>query len=362
MTHHVSTLRYIEDGLDLSSADGLAGDEALAVSVAQGDSPPTLRLYQYRPSVIVGRYQNLADAVNLEECIRRGHEWNRRHTGGGTVLMGPGQVAVGLALPETGKSSLASIHKHFVFFSRILGDALARFGIDGGLMGKNDLAIAGRKVAGLAISQDVDGCAFLHCSLLLDFDVSLMVDLLNLVTRELDDRGQSCFAQRMTTVREHNPGVTFESMREAVLRSVEKAVGAPEKRSEWTDAEQARIADLKQTRYENDAWIYSSRVMRRWTGVAEQKTAGGSLRVYVDRSANVIDAVLITGDYFSRDIEVARLESSLRFVPVDDLRIRSVVSQCACDSLYRVSADELTRLIAEAAACRPEDGRKLLAE
>ena len=355
-------LRYIEDALDLSSADGLAGDEALAVSVARGESPPTLRLYQYRPSAIVGRYQNLTDAVNLEECVRRGYEWNRRHTGGGTVLMGPGQLAVGLALPEKSKASLAGIHRHFLFFSRVLGDALARFGIDGGLMGKNDLAIGGRKVAGLAISQDVDRCAFLHCSLLLDFNVALMVNLLNLATRDLDDRGQSCFARRMTTVREHNTTVTFETMRDAVLRAVEKALSVPAVHSQWTDVERDRITELKRARYENDAWIYSSRVMRRWTGVAEQKTPGGALRVYVDRTANVLDAVLITGDYFSRDIDVARLESALRFVPVDPARIRSVVDRSACESIYRVSAGELTRLIAEAAARTSEPGRKLLAE
>jgi lipoate---protein ligase len=356
-------LRYIEDAGELPSAEGLAGDEALAIAVGRGDSPATLRLYAYRPAVIVGRYQNLTDAVNLDACRRHGHEWNRRHTGGGTVVMGPGQLAIGLALPERDKSSMVQIARHFSFFSRVLEGALSRFGIKSNLMGKNDLAIDGRKVAGLAISQDIEGCAFLHCSLLLEFDVGLMVNLLNLATRDLDDRGQSCFTQRMTTIHEHNPEVSIAKMREAVLHAVEANLGVSAAKSGWTSSEHALIKDLISKRYANDEWIYSSRVMRRWTGSAECKTPGGNLRVYVDRNDSVLDAVLITGDYFSREIEVARLESSLRFVAVDAAKIRRIVAQHACETIYRVASDELAGLILAAAAqSRERGGRRKLAD
>ena len=361
MIPDVTSLRYIEDEGRLTSAEGLAGDEALALMVGRGEAPPTLHLYEYRPSVIVGRYQNIADAVNLDACVRRGHEWNRRHTGGGTVLMGPGTLAIGLALPEKAKSSIAAIQQYFAFFSEVLADALAQFDVKAGLVGKNDLTIDGRKTAGLAISQDIDGCVFLHCSLLLDFDVALMVEILNLATRDLDDRGQSCFAQRMTTVREHSPAASFKGMQQAVLRAVERRLRVTATRSGWTTAERDAIDDLRRTRYENDEWIYSSRVMRRWTGVAEQKTPGGNLRVYVDRSDSVIDAVLITGDYFSRDYEVARLESSLRFIPVERGRISSVVREYSCDRIYRVGNDELAALIMSAAADTANGSRRILA-
>lgn len=352
-------LRYIHDSGHLSSAEGLAGDEALAISVGRGDAPATLHLYEYRPAVIVGRYQNLTDAVNLDACTRLGFEWNRRHTGGGTVLMGPGQLAIGLALPERERSSVATIQKHFLFFSDILADALNEFGVRASLMGKNDLSIEGRKVAGLAISQDIDGCTFLHCSLLLDFDVAVMVELLNLATRDLDDRGQSCFAQRMTTIHEHNTAVTFAGMQQGIRRAVERKMGTATEPARWSASELALIADLRASRYENDDWIYSSRVMRRWSGVAEQKTAGGNLRVYVDRNENVIDAVLITGDYFSRDVEIARLESALRFVPAELERIQSITAHHACLAIYRVAPEELASLILE--ACTSGRDRRILA-
>ena len=345
----MSGFRYLEDGLRLSSAAGLAGDEALALSVAAGKVPQTLRLYAYRPSVIVGRYQNLTDAVNLEECRRRGHEWNRRHTGGGTVLMGPDQVAVALVMPEAESQTPGTVRQHFHFFAGMLADALGRFGIKAGLEGKNDLQVAGRKIAGLAISQDTAGVVFFHCSLLLDFDVELMVHVLNLSTRDLDDHGQSCFSQRMTTVHSHAPGVSFEEMKGEILRALATRIGDAHPAG-WLPEETDDMERLRRERYEKDAWIYSSRVMRRWTGTARCKTPGGNLRVYVDRTGGVLDSVLITGDYFSRSLEIAVLEANLRGLAAQPEAIRTTLAKHGCETIYRVEPDALSVLITEAAA------------
>lgn len=341
--------RYLEDDLGLSSAVGLAGDEALALSVAQGKAPQTLRLYSYRPSVIVGRYQNLADAVNLEECRRRGHEWNRRHTGGGTVLMGPDQVAVALVMPEAKGQTPGTVRQHFHFFAAMLADALGQFGIEAGLEGKNDLQVGGRKIAGLAISQDIDGAVFFHCSLLLDFDVDLMVNVLNLPTRDLDDRGQSCFSQRMATVHQHAPGVTFDEMKRAIVGALAARTGDAVPGG-WLPEEAAQMQRLCRERYESDEWIYSSRVMRRWSGTAECKTPGGNLRVYVDRTEGVLDSVLITGDYFCRSLEIAFLEANLRGVRAQPDAIRAALGEDEWETIYRVPTDTLSGLISEAAS------------
>ncbi|MBN1478243.1 hypothetical protein JXA47_15920 [Candidatus Sumerlaeota bacterium] len=340
--------RLIEESRAQTSAEGLAGDEALALGVSEGTSPPTLRLYHYVPCAIVGRYQNLTDAVDLEACRRRGHGWNRRHTGGGTVLMGPEQVAVALVLPEDEGAGIGTIREQFLFFSEMLADALTEFGITAGLEGKNDLQVAGRKIAGLAISQDTEGVRFFHCSLLLDFDVALMVEVLNLPTRDLDDRGQSCFSQRMTTVHAHSPGVTFDEMKRATVRSLERRLG-PVRREGWLPHEIERAERLRRERYESEAWIHSSRVMRRWSGTADCKTPGGTLRVYADRVGGSLDAALITGDYFCRSAEIAMLEARLRGVPARVDAIAAVIEEHRAETIYRVESHRLASLIAEAA-------------
>jgi len=327
----------------------LAGDEALALLLSEGRIGPTLRLYCYRPCVIVGRFQNLTDAVDLEACRRRGLEWNRRHSGGGTVLMGPDQLAVALVLPDARGRFLGSVREHFRFFAATLAQGLESFGLRAELAGKNDLQVEGRKIAGLAISQDLDGVVFFHASLLLDFDVSLMVDVLRLPTRDLDDRGQSCFSQRMTTVRDHAPDVPFEAAKRALVRALEERLQARPQPAGWSPDEQVVVDRLRHERYENDAWIYSSRVLRHWTGTAERKTSGGFLRVYVAGAGGTLDAVLITGDYFCRNAELARLEAALRGIPARHDAVRAVIDGTPCDHIYRVDNHELAALILDAA-------------
>ena len=80
----------------VSTAEGLAVDDTLPQSVARNNSPPILHLYTFVPSVIVGKYQDIEAALRLERCKAHGIEFNRRSTGGGTVIMGPEIVA-----PET---------------------------------------------------------------------------------------------------------------------------------------------------------------------------------------------------------------------------------------------------------------------
>lgn len=343
------SLRTLEEPAELSSAEGLAGDEALALLLSENRIPPTLRLYHYRPCAIVGRFQNLTDAIDLDVCRRRGLEWNRRHSGGGTVLMGPEQVAVALVLPDEKGRFIGSVREHFRMFAGVMARALAEFGVEAGLLGKNDLAVGGRKVAGLAISQDVDGVVFFHASLLLDFDIGLMVDVLHLPTRDLDDRGQSCFSQRMTTVREHAPGVGFEAMKRAIVRALEERLQAEAHPTGWSPDEQAVLNRLRAERYENDEWIYSSRVMRHWTGTADCKTPGGQLRVYVAGAGGTLDAVLITGDYFCRNADLARLEAGLKGLPARRDAIESALGAHPCERIYRVDNLDLAALILAAA-------------
>ncbi|WP_242900592.1 lipoate--protein ligase family protein [Actinomadura terrae] len=55
--------------------------------------PPVLRVWQCSPSVMVGRFQDVARAVDLAACARDGVEVVRRATGGGAVCFGPGTLA-----------------------------------------------------------------------------------------------------------------------------------------------------------------------------------------------------------------------------------------------------------------------------
>jgi len=64
----------------------MALDEAIARSVSEGRSPPTLRVYAWKPYAISLGYHQKADIIDQGKCRQRGIHVVRRPTGGRAVL------------------------------------------------------------------------------------------------------------------------------------------------------------------------------------------------------------------------------------------------------------------------------------
>jgi len=64
----------------------MAIDEAILRARIQNLVPNTLRLYRWKPSAVsIGKFQNIQNEVQLENCRKHGVDVVRRITGGGTV-------------------------------------------------------------------------------------------------------------------------------------------------------------------------------------------------------------------------------------------------------------------------------------
>jgi lipoate---protein ligase len=340
----------------LSSAQGLAIDESLCSFVAEKKVPPTLHLYDYVPSVIVGRYQNVAASLRLDKCEKNSIEVNRRISGGGTVFMTPDQVALALVLPKNFPGLPPTIQGSFEFLASVFSTALKEFGLSAEFMGKNDLTVGGKKIAGLAISQDQDGVTFFHTSLLLDFDLETMLEILNLPTERLLDRGISCFGKRMTTInKETGKKNNLKEVQDAIHRATEKCLGLEFPIQEILPEEVKNVNELKKLRYENDEWIYGIRTPKRRMSSVERKTAGGLLQLHLCLSGSAIESVIITGDYFSRTRDIAKLESLLKWTSFKREAIESKLkSSKATEFIHRVDLPLILDLIEEAVAKKEE--------
>ncbi len=78
-------LRLLQDS-PLDGPTNMARDEALMTLVGSGDSPPTLRLYQWtEPTISLGYFQHFADYLSLPPPAG-GLAVVRRLTGGGAIL------------------------------------------------------------------------------------------------------------------------------------------------------------------------------------------------------------------------------------------------------------------------------------
>jgi lipoate-protein ligase A len=111
-----------------SGAWNMAVDEAVLLSVAAGDAPPTLRFYGWRPpSLSIGYFQPVAE-IDGSECTRRGIDLVRRPTGGSAILHDD-ELTYSLAAPENDPHLAGDISASYFRISQVLVQGLADLGL-----------------------------------------------------------------------------------------------------------------------------------------------------------------------------------------------------------------------------------------
>ena len=330
--------RYlIEDRV--SDSFGLAADESMAMRVGEKLSSPILRLYTYRScSALVGRFQRIENELNLEFCREQKMSVNRRPTGGGAILMGEDQLGVALMLRDwNGYKAPRELMRHF---ATALCEGLLIFGIKSQFRGKNDLEVEGRKIGGLGIHSNASGGYLLHCSLLVDLDVPLMLRALNVPLEKLEARQLKSIEGRITTVRrELKKDTSLNEVRDKIRRVFSSYFSVEFEQSCYSPEEKKIISEMESSRYLNKDWIYQKVDVPDLSGEARQMTPAGLLDVRVTMAGRQIKAVFLGGDFFAEESAVSDIEGSLRWHSSEFEQIHSTL-----EILYAKREDELAFL------------------
>jgi lipoate-protein ligase A len=332
------------------TAQGLALDDTLPESIVDNGSPPILHLYTFIPSVIVGKYQDIEAALKLDRCRDRYIEYNRRSTGGGTVIMGPDIVALGFGINVDHPGLKKGIGGVFESLSGVLVRALNHLGVQSYFQPKNDLEIGGKKVAGLSAASENGRTLLFHTSLLVEFDVELMTDIMNTPLIKLQDKGYNCFSQRMTTLREElKREVGVSEVFDVITAAFEQEFGIRFRKDAPDDWERKCTARFVEERYTNTNWIFSHKHPRARMGIGRSKTRGGLLEIYLSLAGGSIESVLITGDFFSTTEDIHRLENALKWTSAREENIRKNVGAVWRDNMiYGLDVGTLTHTILKA--------------
>lgn len=343
----------------VDAATGLALDEALAAGQGRngGHLPPALRLYTYRGAALVGRYQHLAAEVDVDACRERGVEWNRRPTGGGAIVMGPGQLGVAVAVP-------APAHDHpRDLLARFAGGIIAglgRLGIDAHLTGKNDLSVGQRKIAGLGLYLDPAGGLLFHSSVLADLDVAFMLSVLRIPAAKLADKPGAggvpasivaAISERITTVSAET-GVPWRGagLAEPVAAGFAEALDLDLVPGEPSTAELARAGALVAERYTTEAWWSERSPQDDATGTATLKTPEGLVRCYLALHGPTIKSALFAGDFSVAPEPLVRFEAALRWSRCDGDAIAALATAAfAGGTGLGVEPDAVVACVLEAA-------------
>ena len=252
--------------------------------------------------------------------------------------MGEDQLGVALMLRDwNGCKAPRELMRHF---ASALCEGLLVFGVNAQFRGKNDLEVEGRKIGGLGIHSNASGGYLLHCSLLVDLDVPLMLRALNVPLEKLEARQLKSIEGRITTVRrELKKDTSLNEVRDKIRRVFSSYFSVEFEQSCYSPEEKKIISEMESSRYLNKDWIYQKVDVPDLSGEARQMTPAGLLDVRVTMAGRQIKAVFLGGDFFAEESAVSDIEGSLRWHSSEFEQIHSTL-----EMLYAKREEELAFL------------------
>lgn len=337
----------------------MALDDVVLEGRAEHQTPNTLRFLQFKPStVLVGYHQSVEQEVRVPFCADNNVDINRRITGGGTILFTPTCLGWELFADKTAQG-VSELRKdlgrlaEFVCNGAVLG--LKKLGVDAEFRPKNDIEVNGRKISGTGGTERVDSFMY-QGTLLIDFDVDLMLRSLRIPVEKLKDKEIDSVRERVTCLKwELDYVPPLDEIKKAFKEGFEEILGVNLKPSGLLPVEKSMF-DERLPYFKSNEWIDMVRRPENTAGnvSAMKKTPGGLIRVSValDVSGNYIISSFITGDFqVFPQRAIMDLEARLKDAPIDAEAIREIVHGFFKETgtrVFGIDPDDFVNIIFEA--------------
>lgn len=264
----------------------LALEQALFEAAAPDQS--YCMLWQNRPAVIIGNYQNALQEVNLSYLQQHQLPVVRRLSGGGAVYHDLGGLNYTFIVP--GESHMLQME---TFCLPVLRTCKS-FGIEAEISGRNDVLVCGRKFSGTAAYTQHEKTLH-HGCLMIDSDIHAMEQALTPSADKFRSKAAASVRSRVANLSEFCPTLTVRDFRSCFISCLPDVSLLPE----IPKAVRNRAAELKEKRYQTWDWnfgkapLYSMTRQRHFAGC-------GSITAQLDIIGGRIQSVHFYGDFFSR--------------------------------------------------------------
>jgi len=247
VTNHPRVWRKLR--LSYSSAfKNLAVEEAMARAFSTG-TQPSIRIWINPKAVVVGRFQEVANEVDLTQCESNQCQVARRFTGGGTVFHDDGTLNFSIVTGRAEGSTLGFLEAN----TRVTLDFLAALGITGTVNPPNSILVEGHKVCGAA-SAVGKNFALWHCSILVNTNLQLLERTLAPSKTSTSRYVRSRWQPVTTLSKLLSKPLSIDEVAQAIERSVERHFGI-ELEDGRISVEEGRLTEaLFREKYMSDLW------------------------------------------------------------------------------------------------------------
>ncbi|MFQ6086430.1 MAG: biotin/lipoate A/B protein ligase family protein [Candidatus Bathyarchaeia archaeon] len=239
----------------------MAIEEAIVTARIEGLVPNTLRFYRWNPSAVsIGRFQDVFNEVNVENCRSHDVDIVRRITGGGTVYHDfEGEITYSAIAKEEdlGTQDVVvaynTICNGLIEAAKILG-VKANFD-PGDPRNCPNIAIDGKKISGSAQFHK-GGVLLQHGTFLLDVDLTKMFTFLRVPWAKTITDVICVAKERITSIKhELASNISVERAYQALIKGFQKAFDTEFNEEETLTTYEQKLAEtLRKEKYATNEW------------------------------------------------------------------------------------------------------------
>jgi lipoate-protein ligase A len=234
----------IDSGI-LTPSRSVAVDEALLEGHGHGSTPDTVHFYtRSQPTVSIGQFQKVGEAVDLGECARRGVAVVRRRSGGGSIFTDSGQLIFAIVTTESVLGSAPAYA--FKAVCGAVAESLRGLGVEAEYRPINDVEAGGRKVSGSAQLRR-HGSVLHHGTVIVETDLETMDAVLKCSPVRPSER-----VTRLCDLLVPPPDVG--QVKIALTDGFRRLFAVEFEESELTESESAMVDEYVASCYGNDSW------------------------------------------------------------------------------------------------------------
>lgn len=300
----------------------LALEEYVLLNLKEEDY---LLLWSSDKSIVIGKYQNVYEEVNLKEVQRRGIPVLRRISGGGTVYHDRNNLNYSMIM-DYSRNSFSS---YDVFLDPMIS-ALKGLGVPAGKRRACDIAIGDKKISGSAQTIKKDRILH-HGTLLFDSDLKELHTLLKTTDGLIVSKAVKSFRSEVTNISDHLKGhvIEVDAFRNLLLKEL-----FPEGIRErvLSEEEKKEIRKLALEKYQTWEWNYG--FSPKFTYSKESRVNSKRLSVFLEVRKGYIHDCELEGISTEKDpLELTGLKYDLKEVSSQLLSKKNLYNGFTLDDL-----------------------------
>jgi len=257
-------------------------EEYLLNTVKDGEC--ILYLWQNRHTVVIGRNQNCWQECKVSKLQEEEGFLARRLSGGGAVYHDLGNLNFTFLIRKEDYDVDRQL--------KVIIEAVRSFGVEAIQTGRNDITVDGRKFSGNAFYENGDHC-YHHGTIMVNVDMEYLPRYLNVSLKKMQSKGVNSVRSRVINLTDCNPGITIDSMKNALIEAFGRVYGQKPSRLDESTFSREEIEELTR-KFASDSWRLGQPIP--FTCAMEERYPWGTITLQYEVRNGIVNECRVYSD------------------------------------------------------------------